>query len=91
MVGFAPIRMNMRRRGARPLGIQYHVGHGTLTPLFESLNAIGAQVHRMSIVEQEGTRQLDCELVGVGSEALDEIVSSLRARAEVISVTTAVD
>jgi len=71
----------------QPLEIEYHVGHGTLTPLFETLNALGAQVHQMSMVENEGTRRLRCELVGVGSEAMSGILSSLRASEEVISVT----
>ena len=87
MLGFAPIRGHIRRGNVQPLEIEYHVGHGTLTPLFETLNALGAQVHQMSMVENEGTRRLRCELVGVGSEAMSGIISSLRARAEVISVT----
>jgi hypothetical protein len=51
------------------------------------LNALGAHVHKMSMVETGGTRKLSCELVGVGTEAMDEIVSSLRSREEVISVS----
>jgi putative Mg2+ transporter-C (MgtC) family protein len=91
MVGFAPIRGYMTRSSTRPLMIEYHAGHGTLTPLFESLNAIGAQVHRISIVEDEGRRQLSCDIVGIGSEGLADIVSALRAREEVISVATTKD
>jgi putative Mg2+ transporter-C (MgtC) family protein len=87
MLGFAPLRGYIRRSSVRPLEIEYKVGHGTLTPLFETLNAIGAQVHRISMVEDEGKRKMSCELVGVGSEAMDDIVASLRARDEVISVT----
>lgn len=88
MVGFAPIRTHIRRGNVRPLSIEYRVGHGTLTPLFEALNAIGAQVHRMSITEDEGRRTLDCEIVGIGADAMDDIVASLRARDEVISATS---
>lgn len=87
MVGFAPVRGHIRRGRVQPLEIEYHVGHGTLTPLFETINALGAQVHRMSMMEDEGKRRLRCELVGVGSEAMAEILSSLRAREEVISAT----
>lgn len=87
MLGFAPLRRWIRRGSVRPLEIEYRVGHGTLTPLFETLNAIGAQVHRISMVEDEGKRKMSCELVGVGSEAMDDIVASLRARDEVIRVT----
>ena len=87
MVGFAPIRSLMRRGIVQPIEIEYRAGHGTLTPLFETLNAMGAQVHRISMVETEGTRRLNCELVGVGSEAMDGILTSLRAREEVIRVT----
>lgn len=86
MVGFAPLRGVLWRSKVRPLEIEYHAGHGTLTPLFETLNALGAQVHQISMVEHEGTRRLSCETVGVGSEAMEEIISSLRARDEVISV-----
>jgi len=87
MVGFAPFRGYIRRGKVQPLEIQYRVGHGTLTPLFDTLNALGAQAHRISMVEDEGTRTLRCELVGVGREAMSGIISSLRARQEVISVT----
>ena len=88
MVGFAPIRNYIRRSNVRPLSIEYRVGHGTLTPLFEALNAIGAQVNRMSIIEDEGKRRLTCEIAGVGIEAMNDILSSLRARHEVISATS---
>lgn len=88
MVGFAPMRTLMHRRAVRPLAIEYRTGHGTLTPLFETLNAIGAHVARMSIVEDEGKRRLTCEIAGIGPEALSEIVASLRARDEVVSVST---
>jgi len=87
MVGFAPVRGYLRRGRVQLLEIEYHAGHGTLTPLFETLNALGAHVHQISMVETEGTRRLSCELVGVGSEDAAEIVSSLRSRDEVISVT----
>ena len=90
MVGFAPIRVFMRRGNVRPLSIEYRVGHGTLTPLFESLNAIGAQVHRISIVEDEGKRKLNCDIVGIGAEAMDDVISSLRAREEVLSATSTI-
>jgi putative Mg2+ transporter-C (MgtC) family protein len=87
MLGFAPVRGYLRRSTVQPLEIEYRVGHGTLTPLFETLNALGAQVHRMSMVEAEGTRRMRCELVGVGREAMAGIVTALLARDEVISAT----
>ena len=87
MVGFAPFRGYIGRGKVQPLEIEYRVGHGTLTPLFDTLNALGAQAHRISMVEDEGRRTLRCELVGVGREAMSGIISSLRARPEVISVT----
>ncbi len=90
MVGFAPLRNRMHRRSLRPLAIEYRVGHGTLTPLFETLNAIGARVTNMSIIEDEGRRRLTCELSGVGPDAMSGIIDSLRSREEVISVTTVV-
>lgn len=91
MVGFAPLRSYLRRGSVRPFEIEYKTGHATLTPLFETVNALGGHVHRMSMVEDEGKRQLSCELVGVGPEAMQDIVASLRAREEVISVTSAPD
>jgi putative Mg2+ transporter-C (MgtC) family protein len=91
MVGFAPFRGYIRRGKVQPMEIEYHVGHGTLTPLFDTLNALGAQAHRISMVEDEGKRTLRCELVGVGREAMSGIISSLRAREEVISVTGPTD
>ena len=87
MLGFAPVRGYLRRGKVKPLEIEYQAGHGTLTPLFETLNALGAQVHHMSMVEREGTRLLRCELIGGGSEAMSGIIASLRSREEVISVT----
>jgi len=87
MIGFAPIRQYIRRSSVKQLEIEYYAGHGTLTPLFETLNGIGAQVHRISMVEDEGKRRMVCEVVGVGSEAMEGLVSSLRAREEVIRVT----
>jgi len=86
IVAFAPLRTPLRRNIIQVLEIEYVTGHGTLTPLFETLNAINAQVHRMSIVESDGRRQLSCELVGVGNEAMDGVIASLRSRDEVISV-----
>jgi putative Mg2+ transporter-C (MgtC) family protein len=86
MLGFAPVRIHLRRGLVKPLEIEYRSGHGTLTPLFETLNALGAQVHRMSMTEDEGKRRVRCELVGVGDEAMEGILSSLRAREEVINV-----
>ena len=87
MVGFAPVRKYMRRGAVHLLEIEYHAGHGTLTPLFETLNAVGATVGRLSMFENEGARKMTCEIVGIGSEAMDSIVASLRARDEVIKVT----
>ncbi len=86
MLGFAPARNYIRRGKVQQLQIEYRVGHGTLTPLFETLNAIGAQVQRISMVEDEGTRRMSCELVGVGSDAMDGLIMSLRARDEVLKV-----
>lgn len=87
IVAFAPLRVLLRRRTIQSLEIEYAAGHGTLTPLFETLNAIGAQVYRMTMMEHEGTRQLTCQLVGVGDEAMESVLASLRSREEVISVT----
>lgn len=87
MVGFAPVRKYMRRGAVHLLAIEYHAGHGTLSPLFETLNAVGATVAQISMFEQEGTRRMTCEIVGIGAEAMDGIVASLRARDEVIKVT----
>lgn len=86
MIGFAPMRRYIRRGVIQPLEIEYYAGHGTLTPLFETLNALGVQVHRIAMIEDEGKRRLSCELVGIGTEAMDGVVASLRSRAEVISV-----
>jgi len=86
MVGFAPVRDRLRRSTVQPLTIEYLAGHATLTPLFETLNAMGAQVHQIAMVEHEGRRRMSCELVGVGREAMASILTSLRAREEVISV-----
>ena len=91
MIGFAPLSGLMRGRNVRLLAMEYRVGHGTLTPLFQSLNAYGARVHRMSIDETEGKRTLNCEIIGLGTETLREVVNSLRARPEVIAVSTSTD
>jgi len=86
MLGFAPARNYIRRGKVQQLEIEYRAGHATLTPLFETLNAMGAQVQRISMVEDEGTRRMSCDLVGVGPEAMDGIILSLRGREEVIRV-----
>jgi putative Mg2+ transporter-C (MgtC) family protein len=83
---FAPIRSRIRRGVVQPLEFEYTVGHGTLSPLFETLNAIGAQVHRMAMEEDDGRRRVTCEIVGIGKEAMEGVVTSLRSRDEVISV-----
>lgn len=87
MLGFAPVRKYMRHGAVQPLEIEYRAGHGTLTPLFETLNAVGATVNQISMVEDEGKRRLTCEIIGIGHEAMEAIIASLRAREEVISVT----
>ena len=86
MVGFAPLRSRIRR--VEHLQIVYRPGHGTLTPLFDTLNAIGAHVQNMSLVEEDGLRTVTLEIAGLGGEALDRVVTSLRARDEVLSVET---
>ncbi|HHC09070.1 MAG TPA: MgtC/SapB family protein [Actinobacteria bacterium] len=86
MVGFAPLRWRIRR--VEHLRIVYRPGHGTLTPLFETINAIGAQVRNMSLVEEEGLRTVTLEVAGLGGEALDRLVAALRARDEVLRVET---
>ena len=86
MLGFAPARNYLRRGNVQQLQIEYQAGHGTLTPLFETLNAVGAQVQRISMVEDEGKRRMSCDLVGVGPEAMGGIIMSLRGRDEVIKV-----
>ena len=43
MLGFAPLRGYIRRGGIRPLELEYLPGHSTLTPLFETINALGAR------------------------------------------------
>lgn len=86
MIGFAPVRKYMRRGVIQMLEIEYHAGHATLSPLFETLNAIGATVDQISMTEDEGRRRLTCEIVGIGAEAMDGVVASLRGREEVIKV-----
>ncbi len=86
MVGFAPIRKYMRRSALLPLEIDYRAGHGTLTPLFESLNAVGARVESMSMTESDGLRKLVVEIAGAGPEDLAQVVDALRAREEVVRV-----
>lgn len=86
MIGFAPVRKYMRRGVIQMLEIEYRAGHATLSPLFETLNAIGATVDKISMIEDEGMRRLTCEIVGIGNEAMDGVVASLRGREEVIKV-----
>ena len=86
MIGFAPIRKYMRRSALLPLEIDYEAGHGTLTPLFESLNAVGARVESMSMTESDGLRKLIVGIAGAGPEDMAQIVDSLRAREEVVKV-----
>jgi len=87
MIGFAPIRNRIHR--VHRIEIAYESGHGTMTPLFETINAVGATVHHMALEEIDGVRTVNIEVVGLGGESLDEVVSALRARDEVISVSTA--
>jgi putative Mg2+ transporter-C (MgtC) family protein len=91
MLGFAPIRHRIWRNATQQLEIRYHPGHGTLTPLFETLNAVGAQIYRMSMTEADGLRLLRCEITGIGEDYMSEIVSSLRGRDEVIHVGSSFD
>ncbi|MFW2380711.1 MAG: MgtC/SapB family protein [Acidimicrobiales bacterium] len=80
---FSPLRRLLRRKHYR-LRLEYRVGHMTLTPLFEGLDAVGAHMQEMSMSEQDGRRMLTCEIVGIGSESMDGVVRSLHARPEVI-------
>ncbi len=86
MIAFAPIRNRIHR--VQHLEITYQPGHGTMTPVFETLNAVGASVHHMALEEDEGVRSVKMEVAGLGGESLDEVVSALRARDEVINVST---
>ncbi|MEN8233654.1 MAG: MgtC/SapB family protein [Actinomycetota bacterium] len=87
MVGFAPIRRRIHR--VQHLEIVYIPGHGTMTPLFQSLSAVGASVHNMTLNESEGIRTVAIEVVGLGGDSLDEVMSALRTRDEVLNVSTA--
>jgi len=86
MIAFAPIRNRIHR--VQHLEITYQPGHGTMTPVFETLNAVGASVHHMALEEDDGVRSVKMEVAGLGGESLDEVVSALRARDEVINVST---
>ena len=86
MIAFAPIRNRIHR--VQHLEITYRPGHGTMTPVFETLNAVGASVHHMALEESEGIRTVKLEVAGLGGESLEEVVSALRARDEVVSVST---
>jgi putative Mg2+ transporter-C (MgtC) family protein len=88
MITFAPIRNRIHR--VHRIEIMYQSGHGTMTPLFETLNAVGATVHHMSLEENEGIRTVTIEVAGLGGESLEEVVGALRARDEVISVSTTI-
>jgi putative Mg2+ transporter-C (MgtC) family protein len=87
MIGFAPIRSRIHR--VQRIELRYKPGHGTMTPLFQSLNAVGAKVHNMSLEEADGVRTVSLEVLGLGGDSLDEVVSALRARDEVLNVSTA--
>lgn len=89
MVGFAPIRKRIHR--VQRLEIKYVPGHATMTPLFQSLNAVGAVVHNMTLNEADGIRTVTLEVFGLGGDSLDEVVGALRTRDEVLLVSTAAD
>jgi len=86
MVGFAPIRSRIHR--VQHLEITYQPGHGTMTPVFETLNAVGASVHHMALDEDDGVRTVRLEVAGLSGESLDEVVAALRGRDEVLNVST---
>jgi putative Mg2+ transporter-C (MgtC) family protein len=87
MIGFAPIRSRIHR--VQRIELRYKPGHGTMTPLFQSLNAVGARVHNMTLEEADGVRTVSLEVLGLGGDSLDEVVTALRARDEVLNVSTA--
>lgn len=86
MIGFAPVRRRIHR--VQRLEMMYAPGHGTMTPLFQSLNAVGASVHNMTLSESQGVRTVALEVLGLGGDSLDEVVAALRARDEVLNVST---
>jgi putative Mg2+ transporter-C (MgtC) family protein len=86
MVGFAPIRNRIHK--VQRLEMTYTPGYGTMTPLFQSLNAVGASVKNMTMEENNGVRTVSLEVVGLGGESLDEVVAALRSRDEVLNVST---
>lgn len=86
MIGFAPVRRRIHR--VQRLELMYTPGHGTMTPLFQSLNAVGASVHNMTLSESQGVRTVALEVLGLGGDSLDEVVAALRARDEVLNVST---
>lgn len=86
MIGFAPVRRRIHR--VQRLEMMYTPGYGTMTPLFQFLNAVGASVHNMTLSESEGVRTVALEVLGLGGDSLDEVVAALRARDEVLNVST---
>jgi len=86
MIGFSPIRRRIHR--VQRLELMYTPGHGTMTPLFQSLNAVGAKVHNMKLEESDGIRTVSLEVLGLGGDSLDEVVAALRSRDEVLNVST---
>jgi len=87
MIGFAPVRSRIHR--VQRIELRYVPGHGTMTPLFQSLNAVGARVHNMTLEETDGIRTVSLEVLGLGGDSLDEVVTALRSRDEVLNVSTA--
>lgn len=59
-----------------------------MTPLFQSLNAVGETVHNMTLSESEGIRTVSLEVLGLGGDSLDEVIAALRSRDEVLNVST---
>lgn len=59
-----------------------------MTPLFQSLNAVGAKVHNMTLEESDGVRTVTLEVLGLGGDSLDEVITALRSRDEVLNVST---
>ncbi len=89
VVALGPLMAMLPWSRSHHIELRYHVGHGTLGPLFSDLAESGLIVRQIQLNEEgDGIRNVELTVSGGGVGAVGRIVSEISRREEVIRAAT---
>lgn len=89
VVALGPLMAMLPWSRSHQIELRYHIGHGTLGPLFSDLAESGLIVRQIQLTEEgDGTRHVELSVSGGGAGAVGRIVGDIARREEVIRAST---